>query len=113
MDLPPNARRAAKLSRVPGVTIAEACERFAVPAAAVRRARADPATAPTLAELALAALTTNGTVTSGALELAGVAGWIDHLNHDGCTETEARALLESCAELAIEGDRWRLVGDWP
>jgi hypothetical protein len=37
--IPPEAVRAAKLSRVPGVTIAQACERLGVSRAAVERAR--------------------------------------------------------------------------
>ena len=105
--------RAAKLSHVPGMTIDEASERFRIGAAAIKRARKDPASKPSLAELALAALTYNGTQSEGELELARIAGWIDYLNHDACSEAEARALLESCAQLAIEGTRWRLLGEWP
>ena len=51
------AQRAAKLSRIPGVTIDEARARFGVTRAAIQRARKDPASSPSLAELALAALT--------------------------------------------------------
>lgn len=105
--------RAAKLSRVPGVTVAEAAARFGISAAAVSRARRNDATAPSLAELALAALTRNGTETTGALDLAAVAGWIDYVNHDGCTAAQARALLDACPQLAIAGDRWTLVTPWP
>ncbi len=105
--------RAAKLSRVPGVTVAEAAGRFGISTAAVSRARKNAATAPSLAELALAALTRNGTLREGPLELAAVAGWIDYIDHDGCTEAQARALLEACPQLAIAGDRWTLVAAWP
>jgi len=105
--------RAAKLSHVPGMTIDEASERFRVGAAAIKRARKDPASQPSLAELALAALTHNGTQKEGALELARIASWIDYVNHDGCTEADARALLATCPQLAIDGPRWRLLGEWP
>jgi hypothetical protein len=56
--------------------------------AAVQRARKGLVS---LAELALAALTSNGTKKSGTLgDLSGIAGW-----------------------LTIDGDRWRLRGAWP
>jgi hypothetical protein len=109
-----DAIRAAKLSRVPGVTIAEARQRFGVTAAAVARARKLPESHPTLAELALAAVTKNGTKTSGTLgDLTGVAGWIDYINHDGCTAEDVRALLASCPEVVITGTRWKLAAPWP
>lgn len=108
----PDAMRAAKLSHVPGVTIAEACERFEVTKAEVARARKAPASKPSLAELALAALTNNGTAKTGAIaELAGVAAWLDHLNHDGCTVDDVRALLADL--VAFDGDRWRSLGVFP
>jgi hypothetical protein len=116
MPKPPSSTlelRAAKLSHVPGMTIDEASERFRIGAAAIKRARKDPASKPSLAELALAALTYNGTQREGALELAPIASWIDYVNHDGCTEADVRALLDSCELLAIEGTRWRLLGEWP
>lgn len=108
--------RAAKLSHVPGVTLAEACARFGVTRAAIARARKLPAARPSLGELALAALTTNGTVTTGNIDLAGITGWIDHINHDGTTADDVRALLEpfvAAGSLVLEGERWRLVGEWP
>ncbi len=106
------ALRAAKLSHVPGVTIAEACERFAVTKAEVARARKTPESRPSLAELALAALTKNGTRQSGdTSELAGVASWIDYINKDGCTADDVRALLGTL--VSFEGERWRFAGSWP
>ncbi|MBA3538976.1 MAG: hypothetical protein H0T79_05050 [Deltaproteobacteria bacterium] len=108
--------RAAKLSRIPGVTLAEACERYAITKSALTRARRDPASQPTLAELAIAGLTRNGTLTSGTLDLAGLAGWIDYLNHDGCTADEARRLLDpfvTSGQLVIAGERWTLARAWP
>jgi hypothetical protein len=115
---PADVARAAKLSRVPGVTIAEAAARFAVPASAVARARK---TAPALSigELALAAVTDNGARTSGRLTAAGlarVASFIDYVNHDGCTADEVRTLLAACARagtLTLRGDAWTLAAPWP
>ena len=109
--------RAAKLSHVPGVTIAEACTRFGATKAAVARARKAAASKPSLSELALAALTSNGTRDAGGVvDLGGVASWIDYLNHDGATVDDVRALLApfvTDGQLAFEGDRGRFVGEWP
>jgi hypothetical protein len=112
----PAVLRAAKLSRVPGVTIAEASKRFGVAVSAVQRARRSGA-APdlSLAELALAALTDNGTRTSGRLDgLARIASWLDYVNHDASTVDDVVRLLATLPDLlVIEGDTWQLVGAWP
>lgn len=110
--------RAAKLSRVPGVTIAEAAARFAVPVSAVAHARK---TTPGLsvAELALAAITNNGARSRGTLSaaaLARVAAWLDYLDHDGCRADEVREMLADWAKegvLTLQGDQWTLVAPWP
>ncbi len=108
----PDALRAAKLSHVPGVTIAETCERFDVTKAEVTRARKAPASKPSITELALAALTKNGTTKTGAIaDLENVAAWIDHVNHDGCTVDEVRILL--AALVTFDEARWRFAGTWP
>ena len=108
------AQRAAKLSRIPGVTIDEARARFGVTRAAIQKARKDPASSPSLAELALAALTSNGTLTSGKLDdLRSIAGWLDYVNHDACTETDVRRLLAECPQLEINDGSWRLRAAWP
>lgn len=108
------AARAAKLSHVPGVTIADACDRFEVSRTSVLKARKDPSTKLSLAELALAALTANGMLASGSTDdFAELAKWIDHVNHDGCTTDEARALVASRPEIAIDGATWTLVAAWP
>ena len=109
--------RAAKLSRIPGVKIDDARRRFGVTAAAIKKARKDPRSQPTLAELALAALTSNGCTRSGTLDdLASIASWLDYVNHDGSTEADVRRLLAECAHaglLSIEGAAWRLLVEWP
>ncbi|HYQ04153.1 MAG TPA: hypothetical protein VER96_36025 [Polyangiaceae bacterium] len=111
-----NALRAARLSRVPGVTISEAAARFDVPLAQVRRARGE-VTALTLPELALAALSKNGLLeTFPIADLSSVAGYIDYVNHDGCTVDEVRAMLEELGRtgaIAIEGAQARLLRAWP
>ena len=110
------ARRAARLSYVPGMTIDEASDRFRVAAAEIKRARKDPTTKPSLGELALAALTYNGNQREGPFELARIATWIDYLNHDSCTEGDVRALLEpfiADGTLVVAGARWQLRRDWP
>lgn len=113
------ARRAAKLSRLPGVTIAEAAERFGVSVSSVRRARSDRAldTSLSLAELALAALSKNGLESSFALgDLRQVASWVDYVNHDGCTPEDVRALLESLASagvIELGAESARLLVAWP
>lgn len=113
----PDVLRAAKLSRVPGVTIDEACRRFGVAKSAVQRARktGGPPTELSLAELALAALTKNGTVTSGTLDgLERIAGWLDYVNHDGSTAEDVSRLLASLGEvLTIDGTHWELRAAWP
>jgi hypothetical protein len=113
----PDAMRAAKLSHVPGVTIAEACERFGVTKAALSRARKSAESRPSVGELALAALTENGTRAAGvAADLDGVAGWIAYINKDGVTVDEIRALLApfvTSGLLELDAERWRLLLPWP
>jgi hypothetical protein len=108
-----SAARAAKLSHVPGVTIAEACKRFGVTRGAVVKARRDPATKPSLDELALAALTQNGEVASGMLDLAAIARWLDYIDHASYADAEIRAMLSRTGRVAIDGDRWTLTSPWP
>jgi hypothetical protein len=111
--------RAAKLSRIPGVTLAEAAERFGVPVARVRAARSSSATPQRLssAELVLAALTNNGQERSfSRLNLERVAEWLDYVNHDACSVAEVEQLLESLAAdgwLELEGETGELLKDWP
>jgi transposase-like protein len=111
-----NALQAARLSRVPGVTIAEAAARFDVPLAQVRRARGEVA-ALTLPELVLASLSQNGLLqTFSTADLSSVARYVDYVNHDGCTEQDVRTLLDELVRLgaiAIEGTQARLLRSWP
>ncbi len=117
--LGPDVLRAAKLTRIPGVTIADACKRFGVAKSAVSRARKanDPATQLAADELVLAALTDNGATTSGTLEnLQHVASWLDYVNKDGSTAKDVYRMLDAfvaTGQLAISGQRWTLLRPWP
>jgi len=99
------------------VTIAEACARFRVKKTAVGRARKRPEANPTLAELALAALTGNGTRFEGVVaDLEGVASWLQYINKDDSTALSVRALLAPMVDrglLAFDRDRWQLLRPWP
>ncbi len=70
-----------------------------------------------LAELVLAALSSEGQRSEGALtDVNGIAGWIDYINHDGCTAADVRRILDGLVEdgaLSIEGNRWKLARPWP
>jgi len=111
--------RSAKLSRIPGVTIAESAARFSVTAARVSAARKryPEETRITLAELALAALTHNGLDSSCSLaDLASVAEWLDYVNHDASTIEDVRLLLNELAEqglLELRGETALLLKPWP
>jgi transposase-like protein len=113
---PGKVLRAARLSRVPGVTISEACARFDVTSSAVAKARKTVRDLP-LEELAVAALTTNGTVETGALTpeiLESIANWIDAINRDGCQPAEVLVHLDRAKPwIAIENGAWRLLEPWP
>ena len=117
--LPPAAVRAARLSRIPGVTIAKACERFGVSRAAVERARRElvTETIPPVAELVLAALSLEGQRSEGTLtDVKEIARWIDHVHHDGCTDAEVHRILDALAAdgvLSIQGGHWKLARPWP
>ena len=112
--------RAARLSRLPGMTLAAACARCAVSRGALERARKrmGAAAVPGPEDLLIAALSDNGARRSGALpsQLGTLASFIDYVNKDGCTTTDVRNMLRRLARagiLRIADERWTLVGDWP
>lgn len=113
---PGKVLRAARLSRVPGVSISEACERFGVRPSDVQRVRKTVRDL-SLEELVVAGLTANGTKTSGAITpevLESLASWIDMVDKGGCNAAEILALLDRAkAWIEIEKDTWRLVQTWP
>jgi len=119
--LPPELLRAARLSGLPGITLATACERFGVKKSALQRARKQLGAAwlyPSREDLVLSMLTDRATVGEGPLpaDLDGMASYIDHVEKDGCTAAEVRALIDDLARrqlLAVTGTRWRLLQPWP
>jgi len=110
----PNAIRAARLSLVPGVSIAAACRRFRVTPHAVKKARTGLKL--TSSELAFAALTRNGTMRAGPLELVSIARWLEYIEQRRYNEREVRKLIQpyiTAGQLETDEDRWRLLADWP
>ena len=117
--MPPELLRAARLSRLPGVTLAEACARTGVTRSALTRARRQLGLAahPSREDLLLAAITDNGAQIEGALpELSHLASWLDYTNHDGSTALEVAGMLEELVArglLDLSGGRYRLLALWP
>jgi len=109
--------RAVRLSRLPGVTLAEASERAGVPVTALRRGRQDGTIVPTRDDLLLGALTRNGADTEGTVgDLANLASWLDYVNHDGTTADEVGRDLERLATagtITVADGRFRLLVRWP
>lgn len=111
--------KAARLSAIPGVTIAEACARYGVPRTALARVKKELGGAvPSLEDLLLAALTGNGEHEHGELpsDWAHLANWLDYVDHDGCTADEARNRVAKLADdglIELRGTTWRLLVPWP
>src|SRR5277367_2509488 len=113
--------RAARLSGLPGITLAVACKRFGVKKSALQRARKELGSTwlrPGREDLFLAMLTDYATTKSGNLptDLAGMASYIDYVDKDGCTAEALRALLSQLAKrgaIAVRGNRWKLLQPWP
>lgn len=111
--------RAARLSRLPGVSLGAASAASGVPLSALRRARAALGLAayPSRADLVLAALTGSGARAEGPVpELGHVAAFLDWANHDGSTAEEVASLLDALiaeGALAVSEGRFRLLRPWP
>jgi hypothetical protein len=111
--------QAARLSAIPGVTIAKACARYGVGRSAVARVKKElHGAAPSREDLLIAALSSNGEQQQGELpsDYAGLASWLDYIDHDGCTADEARAQVATLATdglIEIDGKTWRLRVAWP
>lgn len=111
--------KAARLSALPGVTMAEACERYGVGRSAVARVKKELRGArPSLEDLLIAALSRNGELQEGELpsDYAMLASWFDYIDHDGCTADEARARVAKLATdglIELRGETWRLRVVWP
>lgn len=111
--------QAARLSALPGMTIAQACERYGVGRSALARVRKELGGArPSLDDLLLASLTRHGELQQGELprDYRGLASWFDYVDHDGCTPKQAEARVRSLAErgvIEIDGSQWTLRVTWP
>lgn len=114
---PEKLRRAARLSLVPGASVHAIAREAGASASAIRRAR--KGLSLTRDDLVLAALTANGTRAEGSIAdeaLAGMAAWLDYVNHDGSTAESVRADLARLAgagRIALDGARFRLLVPWP
>jgi hypothetical protein len=116
----PKLVHAARLSSLPGITLAGACERFGVTKGALQRARKQlgpAALRPSREDLLLAIVTDHATATQGALpDLARVASYIDFIEKDGCTPDEVRGMLEALSRkgvLEVTRGHWKLLLEWP
>jgi hypothetical protein len=118
---PPRALlvKAARLSALPGVTMAQACERYGVGRSAVARVKKELGIRrPSCEDYLIGALSDNGEREAGELprDYSTLASWLDYVNHDGCTADEARARVMALAErgiIEIDGTTWRLRVPWP
>jgi hypothetical protein len=113
------ARRAARLTRLPGVTIAEASRKTGVPAREVSRVRRthEEDHWPDRAGLVVAALTNYAELRAGELgDLDPIARFVDWQNHDGSTADDVRRLLDELVAdgvLEVGDGKWRLLVEWP
>lgn len=109
--------RALRLALLPGMSQAKAARRVGISLAALRRARQTITVHLDRDDLILAALTDNGTRTTGPIgDLAALARWLDAVNHDGSdAATIARDLdrLAHAGRITRDGDHFVLLGDWP
>lgn len=119
-DLDPEVlRRAAKLAQLPGVTRSAAAERFGLSVGVLRRAVKEHGAAAraSRAELVLHCISRAGREAQGELgDLRTVASYLDYVNKDGSVAADVRALLEQLVaegKLALDGPRWRLIGEFP
>lgn|GEM_PF-3401727 len=118
--IPPEvAVRAARLSRLPAMTIAKAAARFGVSRGAVERARRErpDETRLSLDDYLLATLSDDGLAETGTIgDLASLAGYIDYINHDGCNADDIQRMLDalvSDGKISIKDKTWRLLVPWP
>lgn len=109
--------RAALYAQLPGVRRAQACARYGVSLTALRARLKRGGPYFTRADLVLAGITRSGADTEGELgALDRLAGYVDWLNHDGCSADEVREILDQLVAdgiIAIDGQRFRLLVDWP
>lgn len=114
---PATLARAVRYAKLQGVRRADACARYGVSIRQLREGLRTLRIYLDRRDLVLAALTRSAERRAGELgDLESIAGYVDWQNHDGCQVTDVeRALAElvDAGVLAIDGDRWTLVGEWP
>lgn len=107
------------MTRLPGITIAEASRRTGVPAREISRIRRTHQEDHWLSRtgLVVAALTNCATLRAGKVgDLQSIAAFVDWQNHDGSTAQDISRLLdELVAEgtLEVNNGEWRLLVQWP
>lgn len=105
--------RALKLQRVPSVRLRDVQARFGVDGRKLRAARARLAEQArwTDEDLVLAALRDGAWSTTD--DLLGWVDWLDHRREDPSWLAEVLAQRVTTGDVERDGDRWRLVGEWP
>ena len=120
-ELSPELMRAARLSALPGVTLATACDRFGVTKPALEHARkmlGETWLRPSREDLVVAILTDYATATEGPMPASfdAIASYIDFVEKDGCTAVEVRSLIDGLVQqglVEIAKARWKLLEPWP
>ena len=105
--------RALKLQRVPSVRLTDIEARFGVGGRQLRAARGRLAEQArwTDEDLVLAALREGEWQTTD--DLLEWVDWLDHRREDWAWLAGVLASRVAAGEIAVDGDRWRLVGEWP
>ena len=117
----PEVMRAARLSSLPGITLATACERFGVDKGALQNARKKLGPTwlrPSREDLVLASLTDYATLTEGPIpaSLDSIASYIDFVEKDGCRADEVQTVVNALAKhklLELTPSGWKLLEAWP
>jgi len=116
---PAMLRRACKLAQLPSVTLSAAAERFGISVGMLRRALKEYGSESfwTRGDLVLHCLSRAGEQAEGELgDLSTLASYLDYVNKDGSTAEAVKELIDGLVadgRLEVEGQRWRLVGEFP
>ena len=105
--------RALKFKQCPGVLLAAVEARFGVRG---RVLRAEEPRLRAAARWTLDDLIQSGLRDGLAHDVAGISRWVDYLDHAVRPDDVLRhalLLLEQRGAVAREGDRWRLIVEWP
>jgi hypothetical protein len=107
--------RALRFTKIPGHTIAQACERYGVSPSAYRRAhkkhRAEIDRSWSIDDWVLAALLRGPCTDLGAL-----ASWLDYVDHSAYSTDELRIILGRLEDEKLvkrDGETYHLAAEWP